>query len=179
MRFTPTERTEEESIVEYLTRDHDRLEELLHRTRSVPGLPDVELYNEFRRGLLRHIGIEEKLLVPYVRNGPEEDLKQVATQLRLQHGAIASLLALDAADTVIEALDHILSIHNQLEEGQRGFYERCEALAGEQTEELRKLVREAPDVPLAIRAQTEYLFAAARRSLVRAGFPETLLNKAD
>jgi hypothetical protein len=134
------------------------------------------MYDEFRRGILRHIGIEEKLLLPYAKAGKDEELVQLAAKLRLHHGAIAALLVLNPAPAVLRAFHGIFAVHNPLEEGSNGFYERCERLATSDIETLRTAVDKAPEVPLAIRAQSSLLYDAARRSLVRAGFPETLLD---
>lgn len=46
-------------IVRYLTEDHAGLDTLLRR-----GASDSAAYDEFRRRLLRHIGMEEKVLLP-------------------------------------------------------------------------------------------------------------------
>ena len=47
-------------IRRYLADDHTRLGALLEKAWAKPGLIDREAYAEFRAGLLRHIGLEEK-----------------------------------------------------------------------------------------------------------------------
>ena len=47
-----------------LSEDHRRLEHLPARTTARPDTPNLEAYREFRAGLLRHIGMEEKPLIP-------------------------------------------------------------------------------------------------------------------
>src|SRR5581483_6857560 len=44
--------------------DHERLDALLRRAFASAGSVDSEAYDAFRRGLLRHIGMEEKILLP-------------------------------------------------------------------------------------------------------------------
>jgi iron-sulfur cluster repair protein YtfE (RIC family) len=44
--------------------DHRRLEALLDRATAGSGPIDRELFEQFRAGLLRHIGMEEKVLFP-------------------------------------------------------------------------------------------------------------------
>ncbi|NUN68783.1 MAG: hemerythrin domain-containing protein, partial [Bacteroidetes bacterium] len=51
----------------YLADDHDRLDRAFQRAVAAPGTVDEEAYREFRQGLLRHIGIEEKILIPLLQ----------------------------------------------------------------------------------------------------------------
>ena len=50
-------------IAGYLADDHARLDALLTR-----GTTDPAAYADFRRGLLRHIGMEEKILLPVAQS---------------------------------------------------------------------------------------------------------------
>ena len=47
-----------------LAEDHRRLDALLHSATSAADHIDQAVYDQFRAGLLRHIGMEEKLLLP-------------------------------------------------------------------------------------------------------------------
>ena len=51
-------------IRRFLADDHDRLDVLLRSAVTPSGEIDLVSYQEFRAGLLRHIGIEEKILFP-------------------------------------------------------------------------------------------------------------------
>ena len=51
-------------LTRYLAEDHDRLDALLRRALRTPGSIDPEPYAEFRAGLLRHISMEEKVMLP-------------------------------------------------------------------------------------------------------------------
>ena len=51
-------------IYRYLADDHTRLEELLERATSHPNNVEPSTYAEFRAGLLKHIAMEEKILLP-------------------------------------------------------------------------------------------------------------------
>ena len=48
----------------YLAADHDRLDALLERAISDPTKIDAAAYAQFRAGLLKHIALEEKVLLP-------------------------------------------------------------------------------------------------------------------
>jgi hypothetical protein len=79
-------------IRDVLEADHRRLDELLERAVAQPDVIDEASYEELRAGLLRHIGIEEKILLREARAARGGEPLPVAEALRVQHGAIASLL---------------------------------------------------------------------------------------
>ena len=43
--------------------DHARLDGLLTRSKTGQGQIDLTVYDQFRAGLLRHIGMEKKILL--------------------------------------------------------------------------------------------------------------------
>ncbi len=53
-------------LYQYLSNDHDRLDALLTRAAAKPGIIDMEPYSEFRKGILRHISMEEKIVLPAI-----------------------------------------------------------------------------------------------------------------
>jgi hypothetical protein len=55
------------AIEAFLTEDHARLRRALTRAES-GGPIDPEMYAQFRQGLLRHIAMEEKVLLPHARD---------------------------------------------------------------------------------------------------------------
>ena len=75
-----------------LADDHRRLEALLDRATTDPARIDHAAYAAFRSGLLKHIGMEEKILIPTAQRLRGGKPVRVAAALRLQHGAIAALL---------------------------------------------------------------------------------------
>lgn len=52
----------------YLAGDHERLDTLLERAMSDPANIDAAAYTQFRSGLLKHIGMEEKVYFPRRKN---------------------------------------------------------------------------------------------------------------
>ena len=48
-------------IYNYLANDHRRLEEALQRATATGEVIEAQEYSKFRAGLLRHIGMEEKI----------------------------------------------------------------------------------------------------------------------
>jgi hypothetical protein len=48
----------------FFAEDHDRLDRLLRHSITEAGTIDRRVYAEFRAGLLKHISMEEKVLLP-------------------------------------------------------------------------------------------------------------------
>ena len=164
------------SISEYLERDHARLDQLLNRAGANPGNIDREAFAEFRRGLLKHIGMEEKILLPAIQAIRGGEPLAIAAQLRMQHGAIAALLVPGPRPAVLKALRAVLAKHNALEEGPHGVYAECELIAGAGAAELLRNLMAAPEVPAAMHVDSDRVEASARRALERAGFDPGLLS---
>ena len=136
-------------LYRFFADDHRRLDAILRRAVAVAGRVDPALFEEFRGGLLRHIGMEEKVLLPAVRRARGGEALPVARRLRLDHGAIAAMLVPTPTPEGVERLLSVLGPHNASEEGEGGLYETCDrVLAGEAAALLEQL-RAFPSVPLA------------------------------
>jgi hypothetical protein len=145
--------------------DHARLDALLVRAAG-----DAGAYAEFRKGLLRHIGMEEKLLLPAARRARGGDPLPAAARLRLEHGALAALLVPTPTPMILRALRGILVPHNAIEEGPDGVYAVCERLVGSELATLVATLEAAGEVPVAAHVDSELAMNAARRALARAGY---------
>lgn len=134
---------------QFLQQDHERLDDLLKR--SVAGSPAVQLrpYTLFRAGLLRHIGMEEKILLPAARRLRDGEPLPIAKQLRVDHSALASLLVPTPTGEIIAMIRGVLAEHNPLEEGAGGMYEVCERLAAAELQSLMARLHATPEVPVA------------------------------
>jgi hemerythrin superfamily protein len=157
-------------IGRWLSDDHARLEHLLDQATKDPNQLDADIYAEFRKGLLRHIGMEEKILLPAAHRVRDGEPLPVAAQLRLDHAAIAALLVPTPTPTIVAALRAILARHNGLEEGAEGVYTRCERLAGNDAEALLDELRATPEEPVAPHDDGPRIMSATRRALSRAGY---------
>ena len=120
----------------FLANDHERLDGLLRRAMTEAGAVDCAASAEFRAGLLTHISLEEKILLPAAQRWQGGDPLPIAATLRRDHGALAALLVPTPTPAIIAALRTILAAHNALEEGAGGVYERCEQLAGAEADAL-------------------------------------------
>jgi hypothetical protein len=134
----------------HLTEDHGRLEALLARSVADPGRIDLHAFGRFRAGLLRHIGIEEKVLLPTARRLRGGDPLPVAARLHRDHAALATLLVPTPTRPIVAAIRRILAAHDPLEEDEGGMYDRVDALlAPSEAEALLDRVRATPEPPLA------------------------------
>ncbi|HYG69764.1 MAG TPA: hemerythrin domain-containing protein, partial [Anaeromyxobacteraceae bacterium] len=136
-------------ITGWLAQDHARLEALLARAVATPGALDREPFDLFRAGLLRHIAIEEKILLPAAREARGGEPLPAARRLRIDHGALAALLVPTPTPELVRELRSILDPHNAIEEGPEGVYAACEALLASRAEELAARIRDYPPVKVA------------------------------
>jgi hypothetical protein len=164
-------------LYRFLAEDHARLDGLLQCSLTNAGIIDHAVYAEFRSGLLKHISMEEKLLLPTAQRLLGGEPLVMAAKLRLDHGALASLLVPTPTPAIIAALRAILGAHNVVEEGPGGVYECCEQLAGAEADALLAQLQAAPAVPVAPHSDGPQVMDVVRRALVRAGYDQALLDE--
>lgn len=134
-------------IVEYLEADHDRLDRLLDEATRTPDRIDPEAFGAFRRGLLRHIGIEEKILFAGARRARGEPVRDFA-RLRADHARLTALLVPTPTAAIVEELRAILGPHNELEERDGGTYEECVEAIGAEADAILERIRAQPEPPV-------------------------------
>jgi hypothetical protein len=117
---------------------------LLGRAQRPDGTIDAAVYGEFRQALLRHIAMEEKVLLPDARRRRDGEPLPIAKALRRDHGEIASLLVPSPSPALCARLRVVLLRHNPLEEGPDGLYAMCDWLAGDQAEEVVERLKAQP-----------------------------------
>jgi hypothetical protein len=154
----------------YLADDHRRLDGLLERVISDSGTIDAAAYGQFRAGLLKHIAMEEKIILPAAQKQRGGAALPIAAKLRLDHGALTALLVPTPTAPVVAAIRAILKLHNPLEEDPGGMYDQCEELAGADAEQIVQQLRDARDVRVVPNVDGPHIIEAARRALTRAGY---------
>jgi hypothetical protein len=77
-------------LYRFFTEDHDRLDGLLRRSVTEAGAIDRGAYAEFRAGLLKHISMEEKVLLPAAQRLRGGEPLAMAATLRLDHSVLAA-----------------------------------------------------------------------------------------
>jgi hypothetical protein len=166
----PGENEKAGPITDFLVKDHRRLELLLQQAVAHADHVDQGAYAQFRAGLLRHIGMEEKILIPAAQRLRGGEALLIASKLRLDHGALGTLLIPTPTAAVIAGIRGILREHNVLEEGPGGLYETCDELAGAEAALLLARLQAAPEVAVLPHSDTPTVMSTVRRAMERAGY---------
>jgi hypothetical protein len=166
----PRENGKAGPVTDFLTEDHRRLERLFQSAVALAGSVDQGAYDQFRAGLLRHIGMEEKILLPAAQRIRGGEPLPIAFKLRLDHGAIASLLMPPPTATIVATIRAVLKVHNTIEEGPGGLYEICDELAGSEAAQLLAKLQAAPELAVLPCSDSPAVMPAVQRALERAGY---------
>jgi hypothetical protein len=129
----------------FFSADHRRLDALLRRSVEEPGKVDLAPFGAFRAGLLRHIGMEEKVLFAAAREVRGGEPLPIAERLRVDHGAIAALLVPTPTRALVAEILSVLGPHNRREEEPDGVYDACDRALGPAAAE--RLVEELQGFP--------------------------------
>ncbi len=157
-------------IYEFFTEDHRRVEALLDKATEDINHIEMDSYHQFRTGLLTHIKMEEKVLFAAAQKANDNDPIPLAAQLRLEHGAITSLMVPLPTPSLVRAIRYILDKHDFKEEEPGGMYDICEKLTHNQTQEILETLRNTTPVPLLKHNDTDFALGAAKRAVIRAGY---------
>jgi hypothetical protein len=157
--------TEIGQIARHLTDDHARLDALLARAVASPGTLDRAAFDAFRAGLLRHIALEEKILLPAVRRARGGEQLPAFRQLRIEHGALASLLVPTPTPELVAEIQSILVPHDAREEGPGGVYDQCDTLLGSDADAIVARMRAYPPVRVAPYADGPRVLRSAEDAL--------------
>ena len=129
-----------ESIFQLLTDDHVRLDRLLREVAARLPVPGSEAYADFRRGLHRHISVEEEYILPAILRLARRE-SQVVQRLRLDHRALRALVALPPAEGIVRLIGHNLLVHHAGEEQEGGLYWQAVRAMGTTAEEVLARLR--------------------------------------
>ena len=151
---------------DFLSRDHARLDALLETCMRADE-HWLASYEEFRRGLLRHISIEERVLFPELRK--RRGTTSLEQKLHRDHAALAALLVPPPSFVEIHKIATILTVHNELEERAGGLYEIIESLAGDELATLMDRVHAIPPVPVAPHVDTPLVRSTIEQLVREAG----------
>ncbi len=132
-----------------LAAEHRHLDALLARALA-SGDDDFDhaAFEALRARLLRHIGVEEKILIPLLK-ARLPALPDVIQRIRLDHAAIAALLVPTPNRAIAREIASLMAPHEAVEEGPLGLFARVEEAAGNDLEALLERVERAPQVPCA------------------------------
>lgn len=158
------------AIYDFFTNDHRRIEDIFNEAIKDVNNVDLELYHQFRVGLLTHIKMEEKILFVAAQKANNGEPLPLQAKLRLDHGALTSLMVCFPSPNVIKAIQHILELHDILEEEEGGMYDVCENLTQHETQQILDDLNNATLVPVHPFNEAAYVVDVAKRSMERAGF---------
>jgi len=166
-------------LYQFFTNDHRRIDVLLDKATEDPGNVQLDYYHHFHLGLLKHIKMEEKILFPAAQKANDDIPLPLAGKLRLDHGALTSLMVVPPSPDVIKVLRYVLDQHDLLEEKPGGMYEACEKLTEGETNELLQQLESIAEVPVHPYNTAGYALDVAKRTLLRAGFDfDAIVNEA-
>ncbi|HNE51003.1 MAG: hemerythrin domain-containing protein [Chitinophagales bacterium] len=157
-------------LYQFFTNDHRRLEKIFDVATEIESDIKEELYHQFRVGILKHIKMEEKILFPAAQKANGGVPIPLAAKLKLDHGAITSLMVVPPSPDVIKVIRYILELHDELEEKEGGMYAICEQLTENDTQAILAQLENATDVPVHPYNTAGYALDVAKRTLLRAGF---------
>lgn len=152
-------------LTSWFAADHARLDGLMRRSVADPAAFDRAAFEEFRGGLLRHIALEEKILLPALRRARGGEPLPLERRLRVDHGAIASLLVPTPDAGIVAELRSILEPHNAVEEEPGGLYQACDELLAAESANLLALIRAYPPVKTARHHDGPGVFRTAEEAL--------------
>ena len=107
-------------IYEVMAAEHLRLDGSLDLMQSRKRNANVETYQIFRETLLRHIRIEERILLQMAQERNDCKPLALAARLRLDHGDLAAMTMLPPTPKALAAVRTVLKVHNPLEDGPGG-----------------------------------------------------------
>ena len=158
------------ALTRFLVDDHRRLDALFQAAAADLQKIDWATYNQFRSGLLRHIGMEERILLPALQRLRGGTAFPHAARLRLDHSALAALLMPTPTPSILATIRAILSAHNRLEEGPDGLYEVSDHVTASEADSLIASLRVAPEVTVMPHSDSAAVMKNLRGALERAGY---------
>ena len=157
-------------LYDFFEKDHRRIEDLLNRATKQEGAFDLAFYGQFRAALLRHIGLEERILFPAAQGVRGGEPFPAFPKIRLDHGALTALMVPSPTPSIVATIRKILAEHDALEESNGGPYDACEQLAADRVNELLDKLRDAPEVRILPHRDEPFVLEATKRAVERAGY---------
>ena len=141
-------RSPKDALHSWIHRDHEEIDELLsHATER--GRLVQSAFDSLRERLLRHIGIEERLLFPAAKERATPELRESLAALRVEHAALTSLLVPTPDVALAAELRRLLQQHNHTEEVAGGIYDQViDAITDERAHDLLLQARARGRVPV-------------------------------
>lgn len=126
----------------YMARDDERVgSELLRAEQN--GRVNRPAYERFRLGLLRHIALEFRVLIPLARRTPGGAIPRL-DRIFADHALFMSLVALPPTRDGILRLREQLAVHDLVKQRTGGLYDACDRLLATRSGEVIARLRAMP-----------------------------------
>jgi hypothetical protein len=145
-------------IHQMLEPDHVRLNDLRQIVVTSEVHAEHPAYRSFRAGLLRHIAMEEKLLLQAVKDALGHP-HPLAERLRTDHSLLATLLIPPPTLAILKEMGEIMHAHHEVEEKPGGFFDAVEQIIPEQLERISHKLEHFPGPTVAIHQDTAAVWA--------------------
>lgn len=159
-------------IRRFLVDDHARLAALASRLVGPGGVVDAATDDELRRGLLRHLGWEESILMRLAQQLREGEPLPFATRVKIEHRAIRALLVPTPTAERARTLARVLAAHEETEAAPGGFYDLCDTLVSSDADAVVARLRTIAVPAVPAHDDGPRALETARRLLVQAGLDD-------
>ncbi|MCZ7557363.1 MAG: hemerythrin domain-containing protein [Bacteroidia bacterium] len=157
-----------------LAAQHRRIEQLFLDASADPGSVNVPIYDEFRKTLLRHIAIEENIVLPLLRKHLRGGFP-MELQLRMEHDALAALCVLPPTIEVLFSLHALLIRHDRLEEAHGTLYDLFDDCVRRETDNIPEQIATFRETATPRYINNPLAIEYARRAIARAGYDQNAL----
>jgi hypothetical protein len=154
-----------------LAAQHRRIEQLFLTATADPGSVDASMYDEFRSILLRHIAIEENIVLPLLRKHLRGGFP-MELQLRIEHDALAALCVLSPGPEVLYSMHALLIRHDRLEEAHGTLYDLFDDCARREPESIVEQIATFRYSATPRYINNPLTLEYARRAIARAGYDQ-------
>ena len=164
------------SLLDYFGHDHQRLGMLLAAAMDSSTGYDEQAFEIFRRALVRHVAIEERVLAPALEARLGDGFAAARRKLRQDHRALVTLVIPRPCREWLEDLRELLAHHFEVEEREGGLHELAERFLTPDAPKLIAAARGLPEVELGPPCEGAEVEAALHAALERFGLADPEKN---
>jgi hypothetical protein len=157
-----------------LASQHRSIEHLFLSSTTDPEAVDASMYDEFRSKLLRHIAIEENIVLPLLRKHLRGGFP-MELQLRMEHDALAALCVLPPSPEVLYSMHSLLIRHDRLEEAHGTLYDLFDDCVRREPENIAEHIATFRQSATPRYINNPLALEYARRAIARAGYDQSEL----
>ena len=150
--------------------EHRALGKLIRKSLPDEGGVDIEAFDAFRRKLVQHIAVQERVFFPALisRMGHEPLYRGALTK---DHGGLVSACVPTPGREWVQELWNLLEVHHTVERADDGFARHCDHHLGHEAKELFEKADALPPIELPPFETGPGLRRRIAELLVAAGLP--------